>query len=66
VHTKPASLIAGCRHYATFGIMPHSYRLAFQFWLVSLLYSRKELIHIHMNYLPIDILFLGANLRKNE
>ena len=49
--TKTTCLIAGRRHYATLCVVSDSYRFAFQFWIVTLFYSCKELIHVHMNNL---------------
>ena len=44
--------------HATLGIMSHRYRLATKLRIISLLYSREKLIHVHMDDLHKPILSL--------
>jgi len=62
MHPEPSGFVAGSRHHTTLGIVTNRYRLALQFWIIALLYSGEELIHIHMNNLhkPIN---LGAKVQ---
>ena len=57
MHAKTACLVASCRHDTTFSIVANRYWLAFQLWIVALLNSGKELVHIYMNNLHLLLFF---------
>ena len=46
-------LIAGCRNHTTWSVEAHRYRFAPKFRIVSLLYCRKEGIHVDMYNLAL-------------
>ena len=62
MNTKTTCLIAGRRHHATLCVVSYSYRFTFQFWIVTLFYSRKELVHVNMNNLH----FISFSSRKRS
>ena len=58
MYSEPPSLVAGSGYHTAFGIMTDCDGLAPQFWMIPLLHSSKELIHIHMN----DLVHLSTQL----
>ena len=55
---KAVSSEAGSWYHTAFGIMTDCDGLVPQFWMIPLLHSSKELIHIHMN----DLVHLSTQL----
>jgi hypothetical protein len=49
MYTEPPGLVAGRRYHTAFNIMTNRDWLAPQFWIIALLHSRKELVHVHMD-----------------
>ena len=58
MYSESPSLVAGSGYHTAFGIMTDCDGLAPQFWMIPLLHSSKELIHIHVN----DLVHLSTQL----
>ena len=65
MHSEPSGLVAGRRYHATFSVMANRYRLSFQFRIVSLLHSGKELVHVHVDDFHL-LLYVYISLLLSE